>query len=305
MIYEKADKDLEKLMKECNQSINLKTFSARDLARQLYGLIGALSVVHNQENIEPSYDRNFLGVPQKKDMRQRSGYIHDIKPDNILVFIYQMNGKQTYWFRLSDYSSANVVDFVESVSGQHRDSWRTNHKKSTPNYRAPEFLSDEGISRPFDLWSLGCVFIELLTWFTEDFEALESFRRSRLQQVKPDGIEDEGFWYTDEKGKNPKARVREVVKKKMADLLDRCTGELKDIADIIPELLDINPKKRPTARELLERLKHLDTDESPPFDYSRPDSSILPGLDTSLNRAYDSDSDSSSFDMVNVIGATQ
>lgn len=307
MIYEKADKDLEKLMIECNQAANLTSFSDTDLAGQLYGLVGALSVVHNQENIQPSSNTGFLNVPHQPRGRGKSGYIHDIKPDNILVFIYETDGKKTYWFRLSDYSSANVVDLIDSVSGQNRVSRCTNNRKCTPDYRAPEYLCEEGISRPFDLWSLGCVFLELLVWFTEDFEALEAFREARLRQVKPGGIEDQGFWYTEEEGKNPTAQVREVVIDKMADLAKRCTGGvLKDIADIIPKLLDINPRNRPTANDLLQQLSHLAFTEALPFDYEISDSSlVLPDLATSSMLAYDSDSDSSGFSMVKITGATQ
>lgn len=303
MIYEKADDDLEKFMRARNNTTDTSSFSASDLARQLYGLAGALNLIHNQEMTGSHQNPNLLGIPQERS--SRTGYIHDIKPDNILVFIYNQNGKKQYWLRLSDFSCANVRDMVESVSGQKRDSWRTENKKSTPNYRAPEYLRGEKISRPYDLWSLGCVYLELLVWFMEGYEALESFRRDRLRQVKPDNIDDEGFCYTTEKCENATVHLREGVTRKLEKMSACCTGDLKDIADIIPKLLEIDSKKRLTAGELVDQLKHLETDERPPFDYQKPSSLGASRMDPSQAPAYESDSDSSSFEMVKIIGATQ
>ncbi|KAF1849885.1 kinase-like protein [Cucurbitaria berberidis CBS 394.84] len=302
MIYEKADDDLEKFMKARNNPTDIPSFSAPDLARQLYGLAGALSLIHNQEMAVSGPNPNLLSIPQQPS--SRTGYIHDIKPDNILVFIYDQNGKKQYWLRLSDFSCANVRDLVKSVSGQKRDSWRTDNKKSTPNYRAPEYLQDEKISRPYDLWSLGCVYLELLVWFMEGYEALVQFRSARLCQVKPGGIYDEGFCYIEE-SRNAKVQIREVVIQKLRDMSACCTGDLKDIADVLPRLLEIDSKKRVTAGELVEQLSHLDTGESPPFDYQQPNSLMVPSMSTAQVPAYESDSECSSFEMVKITGATQ
>ncbi|KAJ4365203.1 positive regulation of MDA-5 signaling pathway [Neocucurbitaria cava] len=304
MIYEKADQDLEKFIGENKNVSDITSFSGSDLARQLYGLAGALSVIHNQENVGSDYNASLLGVPRERF--SRAGYIHDIKPDNILVFIYNQDGKKTYWMRLSDFSCANVRDLVRSVSGQKRDSWATENKKSTPNYRAPEFLRDEKISRPYDMWSLGCVYLELLVWYTEGYDALKEFRTARLRQVKPDGIKDEGFCYTTERGENATVHLRDIVQKKLKEVSVRCTGHLAAIAKVVPGLLQVDPKKRPTAADLVEQLKHLDNGERPPFDYEQPNSLGLPSMAAPQVPTYESDSDCSSFDgLVMVTGATQ
>ncbi|CAO2658700.1 Nn.00g064230.m01.CDS01 [Neocucurbitaria sp. VM-36] len=304
MIYEKADQDLERFIEKNNNVAAIASFSATDLARQLYGLAGALSVIHNQENVGSDHNPNLLDIPRQES--SRAGYIHDIKPDNILVFIYNQDGKKTYWLRLSDFSCANVRDLVRSVSGQKRESWRTENKKSTPNYRAPEYLRDEKISRPYDLWSLGCVYLELLVWYTEGYEELEKFRRARLRQVKPDGIDDEGFCYTTERGKKATVQLREIVQEKLVQISDRCTGDLEAIADVVPKLLQIDPKKRPTAAELVEHLKHLDNGERPPFDYQQPSSLEVPSMAAPQTPAYESDSDCSGFEgLVKIHGATE
>lgn len=115
---------------------------------------------------------------------------------------------------------------------------------------------ENATSRPYDMWSLGCVFLEILVWYLDGFEALELFRESRTGQVFPHGSEDEGFYH---KKKSGGVELREPVVKMISDLQEKCTGGLKDIVDTIPKLLQIDPKKRPTALDLERQLSKLGT----------------------------------------------
>ncbi|KAL6707156.1 hypothetical protein ACN47E_004703 [Coniothyrium glycines] len=294
MIYEKADSDVEDFMDKHKFAHECPDLSAEDLASQFYGLAAALQVIHDQDNGSPADpEPNLLGVPGSKPAR--SGYIHDIKPDNILLFIYEVDGKKRYWFRLSDFSCAKVVSFVQSVSGGKRHSHLSDNKAGNPTYRAPEMLMGRGTSRPYDLWSLGCVYLELLVWYLDGFDALLRFRSERFRMVRPGTIEDEGFCFTDEAGDNAKVLLRETVQRKMVELSERCTGGLRDIAEVIPQLLKINPKQRPTAAQLKDMLKHLDTGERPPSIDDQSDVNNTFGASNAVMPSYDSDSDGSSF----------
>ncbi|KAH7359965.1 kinase-like domain-containing protein [Pyrenochaeta sp. MPI-SDFR-AT-0127] len=305
MIYEKADCNVEDFMKRHENAQNLSQLSGQDLAEQLYGLAEALSVIHNQEDTNFNLKSNLLSIPQKPP--PRSGYIHDIKPENLLLFIYERNGRKRYWFRLSDFSCAKVVEFVAVVSGK-RWSHLSDNKAGTPTYRAPERLMEQGTSRPYDMWSLGCVYLELLVWFLDGHNALDEFRDARSRPVKPGGMIDDGFCFMDEAGPTARVQLREEVVTKMAELSERCSGALKDIADAIPKLLEIEPKRRLTAEQLVSTLKHLATDEGLSFDAQQPGSFM--GSNTNVSPiptpAYDSDSDCSSFDgLVKVTRPTQ
>jgi len=248
MIYEKASSNLEHLMTVHKAASALRSLSPQDLAQQFAGLIGAVSVIHNQLPLEADASR--LGVPEFNPGGQRSGYLHDVKTENILVFSYD----ERPWLRLSDFSCARVVEFVSSVSGLHRESWRTTNKASTPVYRAPEFTIEGKTSRPYDIWSFGCVLIEVLVWYFEGVEALTSFRTSRRRLVKPGGIEDEGYYYIDGRG-NP--RLREQVEDRLNSITQLCEGSLRVVAKAIPEMLEIDSKKRPTAQQLVDRFKSI------------------------------------------------
>ncbi|KAH6639406.1 kinase-like domain-containing protein [Boeremia exigua] len=253
MIFEKADGNLEELMQTHRDAPILRSLTPDYLAQQLAGTINAVSVIHTQ--LPPDDGASQLGVP-KLDI-QKSGYLHDIKPDNILVFRY----RQAVWFRLADFSCAKVVDYVASVSGLHRQSWKSTGKSGTPIYRPPESTTEGKTSRPYDIWSLGCVLIEALVWYTEGYAALDTFRTSRTRMVKPRGIEDQGFYYIDENGKG---HLREQVVDRLKTIPLRCEGHLRTIANVIPQMLEINPRDRPTAEQLVNRLKVIDQPSSPP-----------------------------------------
>lgn len=69
----------------------------------------------------------------------------------------------------------------------------------TPTYRPPECdLNDERISNSWDVWSLGCVWLEFVTWYLLGSEGvLADFPKARTQTVYPgqrQGTEDGCFF---------------------------------------------------------------------------------------------------------------
>jgi serine/threonine protein kinase len=261
MIYELAENNLEEFIQKAKYPKDHPALNNAWLKKQMCGLAGALRVVHTQEedSTHTSSD-NVIGYQKAPKGRSRSGYIHDIKPDNILVFLYVGS---IYWFRLSDFSCAKVVEFVESISGEHMNSHLTTSKSGTPDFRPPESMKGQ-TSRPYDLWSLGCVYLELIVWFLQGYPSLETFRANRRGLVKPNGSEDEAFYFTDEVNANPKVQLRWAVVDKISELSKICPSDLMPLLDVIPSLLHIDPKERLTATTLVLKLRHLDT--SPPFE---------------------------------------
>jgi serine/threonine protein kinase len=297
MIYEKADCNVEEFMKRNANPRKLPNFTTVDLAQQLFGLADALCFIHNQGSSDSREDTTLLSVPKKSS--RKSGYIHDIKPENLLMFIYNGPGGKAYWFRMSDFSCAKVVDILETVSGKDRDSWKTASRSGTPVYRAPEAITEGRTSRPYDLFSLGCVFLELLVWFLDDYYALKAFRDQRECLLSPDTYEDEGFYY--KPTEDEQFRLREPVSKKIEDVRSRCSGALKVIADVIPKLLQMDPQQRPTAQQLVAILKPIDNGAKPPLETDRRfNDPLLTPPDNS-----GSDSDSSFGDLVRIQHPTE
>jgi len=134
--------------------------TVRWVAKQLSGIIGAIDTIHNpihlhQEQVEKGFGRH-----------------GDIKPDNIL------------WFNsTTDHRGILVVsDF--GLAAFHRDKSRSNIPNkgipAVPGYRPPECdISGGTISRAYDIWTLGCLFLELLTWLLGGQDLLKIFNQNR------------------------------------------------------------------------------------------------------------------------------
>ena len=212
-------------------------------------------IIHAGKHVEPRLRTTSMPLPFADTISPCAG----IKPENILVFSYE---DKEVRFRLSDFSCARIADYIATKSG-NKDSYKTGRNPGTPTYRAPE--SDGQTSRPYDMWSLGCVYLEVLVWFIEGYEKLKSFRKSREGPVQPGGLWDESFYHTIYKVTEPRKPVtelRESVTEKINYLSQHSSDGLKDILDAIPSLLKIDPKRRLDASQLTSRLKHLDTSVS-------------------------------------------
>ncbi|KAL8702215.1 MAG: hypothetical protein Q9201_004519 [Fulgogasparrea decipioides] len=103
-----------------------------------------------------------LAFTHKNEIRHR-----DVKPSNILI-----KNNAVY---LCDFGLAK--DFT----GEDSSASRGPKPEGTPEYRAPEIISDQRRGRLADVFSLGCVFSEMLT--VSHGESADEFRETR--QGKP------------------------------------------------------------------------------------------------------------------------
>ncbi|KAF3805938.1 Cyclin-dependent kinase 8 [Colletotrichum gloeosporioides] len=84
----------------------------------------------------------------------------DLKPANILRFI---EGELPGRLRIADVGLAKIHQ--NETTKREELNIITSAKTSTKRYEAPELQQKlEQISRVFDVWSLGCVFLEFLVW---------------------------------------------------------------------------------------------------------------------------------------------
>jgi len=129
------------------------------ISDQCYGIIDAIDFIHDPK--EPNSDGQRL-----------YGRHGDIKPDNVL------------WFKRDRMGILVLSDL--GLTDVHREVSRSNLPGMsipvTPNYRPPE-CDMEGplghISRSFDIWTLGCLFLEFVVWILCGWEGRKNFDSER------------------------------------------------------------------------------------------------------------------------------
>jgi serine/threonine protein kinase len=144
-------------------------------ASQIHGIVEAVHFIHNPNptmlncNGEAMYGRH-----------------GDIKPENVL------------WFVRGGSKILVISDLGLSVV--HREKSRSNvpgYKiPATPNYRPPECDMagrDGHISRSFDIWTLGCLFLEFVVWSLEGWVGRQNFRSQRFSPYITAADEDVFF----------------------------------------------------------------------------------------------------------------
>lgn len=149
-----------------NDDYNCRVQIARDdvphILRQLEGLSFALQSLHD-------FNRN-----------GRASYRHgDLKPENILLFRSEQDPDSFpgIW-KMSDLGSAKLH---EVATGDRFDMQATSMRPfGTTSYKPPEAWtrSDEPTSRLFDVWSMGCIILELITWLLYGMKGLEELTRN-------------------------------------------------------------------------------------------------------------------------------
>jgi serine/threonine protein kinase len=159
MIFPWAECDVEYYWEEINPRPNSNDFHfVRWVSSQCRGVMEALEVIHNPPHL-------------LKD--QVSGRHGDIKPENILWFPSPVEGERGIWV-ISDLGlSAFNREESRSMIPNQSITW-------TPSYRPPECDLEGGkISRAFDVWTLGCFYLEMLCWLLGGAKLKDDFRKKR------------------------------------------------------------------------------------------------------------------------------
>ncbi len=223
---------------------------------QMCGISSALLLIHNftveyplkvpgAGNVRLPADVK-LSVRDGEEMFGRHG---DIKPENIL------------WF--SEEGSGGVLQIADFGLGRFhgRDSRSGLNPESivsSPTYEPPECKLRQPVSRAYDIWSLGCLYLEFVTWLLKGSAAIDGFSNSRGREATGTGINDDNFYTITSRIFGPsKATVREGVIAWAKELHEHenCSALIHDLLDLIMgKLLIIDSKRRCSASDLFQQL---------------------------------------------------
>lgn len=151
----------------------------RDVVHQIRGLASALDKLHNYRLGGESY---------------RHG---DLKPENVMcVPTRDPEGDQTHvpLLKISDMGLAKH----HKVATQLRKN-KTSMQYTTTRYEPPEVVVESGPgvfgrSRRYDIWSLGCLMLEMMIWLLYGNDNLESFNKRIVDEYN-----QQSHWFEVEK----------------------------------------------------------------------------------------------------------
>jgi len=149
------------------------------IAEQCLGIGKALHKIHAYE---PSYS-NSHGSPAVagEPMMKRHG---DIKPENIVCF-----GRT---LALSDFGPTSARKAVTTSASQQYTLLAV-----SLTYRAPEGENQtRRVSPAWDIWTLGCVYLEFLVWYLQGWDAVNAFTKKRKDCDLAVNLNEDKFFST-------------------------------------------------------------------------------------------------------------
>ncbi|KAF6234580.1 hypothetical protein HO173_007206 [Letharia columbiana] len=215
------------------------------LLRQFRGLAEALKDIHNLSGAGDLQSAPNLVTHSGGD--RKAGYHHDLKPENILF--YKVSGN----FEISDFGSSKVHTYR---SGSHN----TKSAHGTLTYEPPEAAGET--SRPYDVWSLGCVFLEILIWAVLGFPSVKKFGEERDDRRYPGShvniAKDDAFWQMLQNGdimvRKSVESFTEILREK---ILQQRNQPFMKVLDLVIKMLDTVKDTRILALDVYDTLDRI------------------------------------------------
>jgi serine/threonine protein kinase len=233
LVFPLADCNLKEFYKDQEPTIRGERFR---LIEQLSLLVPALGTIH------------MCDMSSEKTTKQ-IGYHRDLKPDNVLVFKQRPRSR----FMISDLGLARFTEFT------HQEDSGVEWSYGRSAYKAPEcFSGGKKVGRGGDIWSMGCILAEAITWVVCGHKGVEDFgvARKTMQDIAP-FTKIEMDWFFEETNRGPDgtevpARLKiEVLR--WFDSIRRITDHDPFICDalkLVESMLKESAKGRPTAEKI-------------------------------------------------------
>lgn len=195
LIFPWAESDLENFWMKNTPELNHE--AVLWLAEQCKGIADGLLAIHHYETShefikrrtdsmknDPSLQKRLaphsrlakteLPLKTSSFRQQLFGRHGDIKPENVLWYRDATNPNDRGVFKISDFG-------LTEFSTRHSQCYKRNSQVAhSPSYRPPECdLQGELVGQSYDIWTLGCLYLELITWQLGGARLLEAFRGKR------------------------------------------------------------------------------------------------------------------------------
>ena len=207
LIFHWADADLRRYWKDVNPCPSMNQETVIWVARQCRGIAEGVNAIHQ-------YSSSRLRL-QPKD--ETFGHHGDIKPENVLWFPDPGHAQTNQGtLKLSDFGLAEI-SIHQTRSMQAKSNYAT-----SISYQAPEseIEGTGAIGRSYDIWTLGCLYLEFITWLIGGWDLVNHFSFLRIPKDEDFVLGQDGTkFYVLKPGSftggkwNPTAEIKPAVSK--------------------------------------------------------------------------------------------
>ena len=216
--------------------MKIEAWESSPLWQQILGITNALCriVDYNDPTLAPD--------------DQLYGYHFDLKPENILVedlrtLVITDFGQAK--FKRSNGTSSNIV----GMGG-------------TEGYAPPEIDDpDARQNRKYDVFSLGCILLEIATFVVKRHSGMAEFDRLRLTKIPGTNREDDRFF---QRGQDARYEIKPQILRWIDELPSSDqAGNTKSkefmiqVMILVKQMLEVNAHQRLEAKDVLVGLKHI------------------------------------------------
>ncbi|KAG6365674.1 hypothetical protein INS49_007285 [Diaporthe citri] len=242
-------------------------------AQQCHGLADGLDGIHNAsislEELENDTTPQDSSQPQTGAAVEEENQIHgrhgDIKPQNILWFSDHVNDYGRGVLKITDFG-------ITAFHSARTTKVPAKYVQFTRTYAAPEIEvfepNFEGfVSRPFDMWSLGCVYLEFITWILLGYEEVEKFAKDRKAEKGIRKKFDEDTFYSIHKSDRSLFRSAEysTAKNSVISWINKlrdhkdCSQFFHEFLDYIQQKMLVDKESRENSAMVREKLSKMFT----------------------------------------------
>lgn len=141
-------------------------------AEQCLGLADGLHDIHNTTQPRRNLAASNAGDGTEDKNCGRHG---DIKSHNVLWFKQEPGANGHGVLKIADFG-------LSRFHSQQTTKVPAHGVAVSRSYQAPEAETTAEISRPFDIWSLGCLYLEFITWLVRGWDGVDAFSLRRSDE---------------------------------------------------------------------------------------------------------------------------
>lgn len=179
--------------KEVQKNSNHSHTLLRWMAEQCHALAAALQSIH-EVRVKALIRAKRISPDEETD-KDIFGIHGDIKPENILLFDNRNTPPGIGILKIADFG---LTEFHRLTSRTRPVHHFLDGRHPGPTYDAPDLVQPTNFySRKADVWALGCVFSEFLTWVVLGPAAVSDYRTARAYERDWDDVKKKYRWMED------------------------------------------------------------------------------------------------------------